>query len=398
MGVNLNKSDENNYSNYINIFEAFQISQENKRKELVNFFNEFQKIEESKREDLRKILPKILQIMSDFRKNNYFEKINYYEKNRFNEFKYRQEVIKLWNEFEDEIKYKNRFSPNVKFIEIFTKLAREANYILNRNTILFRGRKIDEKQLHSKVKDFLYVIKDYFNDYSIQKSFENCNDIWDYIINIPLDEWKERFAHNSSYNEIVKWGFQDDDSDAPPNEKCIAGRANPHGIRYLYTSDDIDTAISETQPTIGQIISVAKIQTKVDMKIFDFDFYNTFNNSEIMKININELEEIIGMSFTEFSIFFRTVEQQFTRPSLNDIDYYHATQYLTEIIKKLGFEGIRFKSSLKTGGNNIVIFDTSKDINGVSPKNYEFISSSLHKINDIKVTSNVILPKQESKV
>jgi hypothetical protein len=66
---------------------------------------------------------------------------------------------------------------------------------------------------------------------------------------------------------------------------------------------------------------------------------------------------------------------------------------LTEIIKKLGFEGIRFKSSLNTGGNNIVIFDTSKDEMKSYPKKYEFLNTSLHKINNINVTSSVILPK-----
>jgi hypothetical protein len=300
-----NKSDENNNSEYINIFEAFQISQENKRKELINFLNEYQKIEDNKREELKTKLPQIIKIMSDFRKNNYFEKIKYYEENNFNEFKYKQSVVKLWNEFEDEIKYNNRFSPSSKFVELFTKLAREADYKLNKNTILFRGRKIEEKQLNSKVKDFLNIVKEYFNDYNTQKSLANCNDIWDYIINLPINEWGNKFSQFITTNKILNWGFQNDDSDAPPNEKCISGRANPQGIRYLYTSDDINTAISETQPTIGQIISVATIQTRVDMRIFDFDFYNTFSNSKIMQININELEEIIGMSFTEFSIFLR---------------------------------------------------------------------------------------------
>jgi len=392
-----NNIDEEKRKELISIFNNLQITQENKRKDLINIFNEFQKIEDTKHEELRKNIPQIIEIMSDVRKNNIFETIKYYEESKFNEFKYKQYVIELWNEFEDEIKYKNRFSPEANFVKVFSKLAQKADYKLNKDTILFRARKIDEKQLHPIVKSFIDRVKEYFNDYNTQKILENCNDIWDYIINLPIDEWNDKFAKISSSNEIVKWGFQEDDSDAPPNDKCIPGRANPLGIRYLYTSDDITTAISETQPTIGQIISVAKIQTKIEMKIFDFDFYNTFSYSEIMKININELEEIIGMSFTEFAIFFRIVEQQFTKPSLNDIEYYHATQYITEIIKKMGFEGIRFKSSLNTGGNNIVIFDTSKDKLGVYPKNYEILGTSLHKIKDIKVTSNIILPKNENK-
>ena len=291
-----NKSDEKKKMEYMNIFDLLQISDENKRIELNNFFNSFQKIEDNKNEELRNKLSQILEIMSDFRKNNIFDTIKYYEENNFNEFKYRQYVIGLWNDFEDEIKYKNRFSPDAKFIELFSKLAQKADYKLNKDTVLFRARKIDEKELHPIVIDFINKVKEYFNDYNTQKSLENCNDIWDYIINLPIDEWDDKFAPISSSNEIVKWGFQENDSDAPPNEKCVPGRANPQGIRYLYTSDDITTAISETQPTIGQIISVAKIQTKIEMKIFDFDFYNTFSNSKIMKENINKLEEIIPES------------------------------------------------------------------------------------------------------
>ena len=252
-------SDEEKRRELMGFFNNYQILEDNKRRELINIFNKFQNIEDNKREEIRRKLPQILEIMSDLRKNNYFDTIKYYEENIFNEFKYKQYVIKLWNDFEDEIKYKNRFSPDAKFIKLFSKLAREADYKLNKGTMLFRARKIDEKQLHSIVKNFINNVKEYFNDYNTQKSLENCNDIWDYIINLPIDEWNDKFAHFSSSNEIVKWGFQEDDSDAPPNEKCIPGRANPQGIRYLYTSDDINTAISETQPTIGQIISVAKI-------------------------------------------------------------------------------------------------------------------------------------------
>jgi len=364
--------------------------------EKMGFYDEAQKIEFDKLEKMGISWPQIFEAMSIYRKDNVYEKIKYYEENRLNEFNYKQYVIELWNDFEDEIKYKYRFSPDAKFIEYFSKFARKANFKLNKDSILYRARKIDEKQLDPTVKDFLKKVKEYYNDYDTQKSLENCNDLWDYIIKLPIDEWNYKFAHIYSSNEIVKWGFQEDSSDAPPNEKCIPGRANPQGIRYLYTSEDINTAISETQSTIGQIISVAKIQTKVDMKIFDFDFYNTFSNSEIMQIGLNELEEIIGITLTQLQIFFRIVEQQFTKPSLSDIEYYHATQYLTEIIKKLGFEGIRFKSSLNTGGNNIVIFDTSKDELGVYPKNYEFLGTSLHKIKDVKVTSSAILPKNES--
>ena len=55
---------------------------------------------------------------------------------------------------------------------------------------------------------------------------------------------------------------------------------------------------------------------------------------------------------------------------------YLPTQYLGEIIKQMGFDGIRFKSSLKRGGINLVLFDD---------KRCKAVRSDMVKVNDIEV-------------
>ena len=49
---------------------------------------------------------------------------------------------------------------------------------------------------------------------------------------------------------------------------------------------------------------------------------------------------------------------------------------MTEKIKELGFDGLRFRSSLKQGGVNIVLFE---------PENCEAVSSELVEIKQISM-------------
>ncbi|WP_141694285.1 RES family NAD+ phosphorylase [Desulfosporosinus sp. BG] len=137
-----------------------------------------------------------------------------------------------------------------------------------------------------------------------------------------------------------------------PNNRIISngGRANPPGINYLYTSDDISTVLSEIRAWKGSINSVAKIAITKDLEIFDLT--NKF--------------EIISPFFTMFSSLRKEIEvisilnafandlSKPVNPNISAIDYI-PTQYICELIKVVGFEGIKFKSSLGNG-NNIIFF------------------------------------------
>ena len=61
----------------------------------------------------------------------------------------------------------------------------------------------------------------------------------------------------------------------------------------------------------------------------------------------------------DYSLF-SVIQQRFSEPNTGDVIRYLPTQYLGELIKQMGFDGLRFKSSLKNGGVNIVLFDDKK--------------------------------------
>ncbi|MDR1829672.1 MAG: RES family NAD+ phosphorylase [Candidatus Fibromonas sp.] len=304
-------------------------------------------------------------------------------------FELKQEILKLWNNFEKELKTQNRYFPKSEFIDLFRKTAEEVKYMLPKGYTLYRARKIEMENFSSEVNEVINTaIKD---SYKYQKN-EN---IWEYIEHISPEEWENDYINKFSLQNIKFWGFNSEDSDAPLRSNT-QGRVNPIGISYLYTACDVNTAIAEIQPTIEQTISIAKIETLKELKLFNFDFHNAFKDSALFKKPLREFAKRKGMSYFDFKLIFDTISELFSKPILGDTNNYYATQYISEFLKHLEFDGIKYKSSLEKGGLNIVLFDTSKH-NENKLKNYEIVSSSLHRITNVKITSKEILPRKTTK-
>ena len=110
-------------------------------------------------------------------------------------------------------------------------------------------------------------------------------------------------------------------------------------------AEDPETAIYEVRPTIGQYVSVASFRTVDKVKIYDL--------AQEIKPQEGENTEY------DYSLF-NVIQQRFSEPNTGDAFRYLPTQYLGELIKQMGFDGLRFKSSLKNGGINVVLFDDKK--------------------------------------
>ena len=83
-------------------------------------------------------------------------------------------------------------------------------------------------------------------------------------------------------------------------------------------------------------------------------------------------EKNLDKDFTLFSV----IQQRFSEPNTGDSFDYLPTQYLGEIIKQMGFDGLRFKSSLKNGGINVLLFDDQK---------CKAVRSDMIKVGDIEL-------------
>ncbi len=255
---------------------------------------------------------------------------------------------KEWNEFVDDLVYKNRFSSSHKVIDIIKEFSEKCTTTIKKGQTLFRAR----IYLQDPLREFL---SDVYKDTKVKKPSGNGFNINDYYhmelaaIKIAVD--KELPSSKEIVDAYNKWkrkrfkGYNSSDSGAPPADNATSGRFNPEKIRYLYLAEDPQTAVYEVRPTIGQDVSVAAYRTNDEIKIYD------------LAAEIKPQEgEILDCDYTLFSV----IQKQFSEPNTGDSFRYLPTQFLCELIKQMGFDGLRFRSSLKNGGINLVLFDDKK--------------------------------------
>jgi hypothetical protein len=284
--------------------------------------------------------------------------------------------IECIEKLEEDISEKNRFFPKDVDIRDALKCCSQIEpFMLLKGKKLYRARAISRNELNAKTTwmfEKIPGLKDY-----------PCHDNQSYVAYVELfrkrkDQIKS-LNINGELDAFFKddfWGFDKNGSNKPPKEIAKAGRINPGGISYLYAAEDADTAIVESRPIIGQIMSVAEIEVEEDMKLFDF------SGDLASKIPCDDKRHLYEAICNRFSI-----------PNYAGDTYYRVTQYITEMLKTqfaTKFDGVRFKSSLKRSGINVVLFNTHSKDDGTPL--YDIKHTSLHVIDEITIGQTKVLP------
>ena len=142
------------------------------------------------------------------------------------------------------------------------------------------------------------------------------------------------------------------DMGAPPKRIASHGRANPAGIPYLYLGSTQATAISEIRPHTGEVACVADFRTPDDLKLVDLR-----NPKKMVSPFLLEDATNIGRMRSDLP-FLERLGEELTRPVVPQaaaIDY-TPSQYLCEFIKKCGYNGVIYRSSV-SDGINLALFD-----------------------------------------
>jgi hypothetical protein len=136
----------------------------------------------------------------------------------------------------------------------------------------------------------------------------------------------------------------------PEPRSAKEGRINPKGIPCLYLADNQKTAMSEVRPWIGAIVSIGHFRTVRELKLTDC----TAASSGISLADISKRDQ---PQFEDF--IWGQISASFSEP-VTDSDMkadYAPTQLLAEVFKKVGFDGIRYKSLLGKKGYSFALFD-----------------------------------------
>jgi hypothetical protein len=166
-------------------------------------------------------------------------------------------------------------------------------------------------------------------------------------------------------------GYKKDEMANPPAYRAKAGRANPTGISYLYLANDIKTTLYEARSSLYDYVTIGDFRLKEDIRVINLrgDTYDPIPLAEQ-----GELKD-----FLIHLPFISKLEQELSKPrrrSDNELDYL-PTQYLSEFIKSLGYDGVEYQSSLYSSGYNLAMFNTKK---------LDCIKVSMYEIENIDLT------------
>lgn len=156
--------------------------------------------------------------------------------------------------------------------------------------------------------------------------------------------------------------LQDDDAQipgekmgAPPAHLTTAGRANPVGIPYLYVGSTVETAITEVRPHPGETATVAEFDLNDDLQIIDL----RSPRKMVTPFLLEDTDQVASMrgdiDFLERLGFELKTP---VRRNAMSVDYI-PSQFLCEFIKRAGYDGVLYASSV-SDGVNLALFDPSK--------------------------------------
>lgn len=169
-------------------------------------------------------------------------------------------------------------------------------------------------------------------------------------------------------------GYKKEEMGTPPLGKSSDGRINPKGIGCLYLADDKDTILLEMRVLKNDFITIGKFKLKNDITIVDLTKLTKlspfFDLDNLLKHGINQK-------------YLKEIAEEISRPQNrenNSLDYL-PSQYISELIKKLGFAGIKYESTVKDSGVNYAIFDE---------KNFICKEVKVYKIKEMTCTTEKI--------
>lgn len=180
---------------------------------------------------------------------------------------------------------------------------------------------------------------------------ERLRDLLDRLV-LPRDEFAA-FAWYRGRRLGGRPSFSAQEMGAPPKEFAGNGRVNPAGIRCLYVASSQEVAASELRPHPGERISVAEVKVPEYMKIADLRDPRGLVSPLL-------LDESIIKRVREDLPFLQRLGEELTKPVLPDATPYQyaPTQYLCELIKERGFDGVMYRSAMASGeGVNLALFD-----------------------------------------
>lgn len=223
----------------------------------------------------------------------------------------------LWESFCREVRYNHRFFPSHPVLDILTSVVADCEMMISPGSIFYRARIIDNDAAR--------------NEHMIAKCYGPDS---------TEEDGRFYFSKANKFRGLSKEG-----SYVPSNpDKIMDARSNAKFIRFLYIAESPTTAVFEVRPLLSNAVNVAGIEVKETLKIAN------------IAVDIN-MDPKTDKTLEQWILSF--IQSAFSIPTNNPDDYI-PSQIIAEYIRNLGYDGIRYSSSLHRGGYNLTVFDISK--------------------------------------
>lgn len=191
---------------------------------------------------------------------------------------------------------------------------------------------------------------------------EDFYEILEYFTIRPIETvlYRARICDNANKYGVKEMG-------KPSVEKSVNGRVNPIGIPCLYLSSDKKTAICEVRPSVGNKITVGTFSVFTPLNLIDLrnptiDSPFEFRENLSFVIDYVKFLVVLGAELSKPII-----------PQASSLEYI-PTQYLCELIKREGYEGVIYRSS-QSDGYNVAIFEDEEKVDCIDTELYQVNSS-----------------------
>jgi len=192
------------------------------------------------------------------------------------------------------------------------------------------------------------------------------------------------FDSHSLLKEICTDPFQH--IGPPPPEKSHSGRMNIEGVSVFYGAREIDTALAELRPAIGNEVVVINVETTRSLRLLDLTRLDKARSSKLLSyFQPNFTEEVQKQKFL------RRLHELISQPIIpgREKDYL-ITQTMGEYLAYIHpqpFDGILFASAQRTKGTNIVLFSKQNLITNSIGESFgiKYIQDSLMIYSTVKI-------------
>ena len=300
-----------------------------------------------------------------------------------------KEATHKWEDFVNEIKHHKRFFPQSSLLDSIKAMQDGAAIELSEGGVFYRARVFKEPFLdnptNNSEREQILALFNRMCSYTNVNSVSELYRILNLDPTIIMDHENDAGLYKSIKRFLKAdkqwWGYDSQGSDAPPNCLATAGRANSKLISYLYIASDEKTALYEVRPSVGQEVSIATIIIKKNLRIFD--------------LCTSAIPEMSDFKEVEEYFLFQKLSSLFSEVNYGSEEEYLPTQYICDYIRELGFDGIRFSSSLNPEGKVVVLFDTNANSKNPEDNNYEIINSKVYIVNKYDIDYRQIAPMME---